>query len=735
MLNKVYTLVLVLLLAMPSLVFSQQGDEKVTLEAWMKEYKFYQRNVQGLASMNDGIHYTETVKRGKAVTKCSFETGNTVDTLFSVNWIDDSLIESVEEYVLSDDETKMLIGTNSESIFRHSYVADFYIFDIKSKKLTALSDQGKQQLATFSPDGSKVAFVRTNNLYYKDLQTNQEIQVTKDGQKNAIINGAPDWVYEEEFSFNQAFEWSPNSQEIAYIKFDESKVKEFGMTVFRGSFPAYEENTLYPEHEVWKYPKAGEDNSVVSVHSYQLAGSKTIHFDTGTNPDIYIPRIQWTKQAGQLSIIRLNRLQNKIEILYGSSSTGATSVILSEENPYYISESVLDYLTFLEDNKHFIWLSERSGYFHLYLFTNDGKLVNPITSGNWEVTSFIGYDAKRKTCYYQSAEESPLNRSVYSIKLDGKDKKKISVAKGWNNAMFSSNFNFYILTHSSATSPTLVTLHDSKHKLIRTLEDNSNLKKVLTNYAFNYPEFYRFKTSEGVELNGRMIKPANFDPTRKYPVLMTQYSGPNSQQVMDNWSFGWEQVMASKGYLVVTVDGRGTGARGEAFCKVTYLQLGKYETIDQIEAAKYLQTLPYVDGSRLGIWGWSYGGYISSLCMVKGEGIFKAGIAVAPVTNWRYYDNIYTERYMRTPQENAEGYDSNSPLNFADKLQGNFLLLHGTADDNVHFQNSAEFIDKLVQANKEFDMFLYPNRNHGIYGGNTRYHLYTLKTKFLEEKL
>lgn len=735
MTNKVYSLLILMMLAVMLPAKAQQGTETVSLDAWLKEYKFFQRNVQGLASMKDGINYTELVKRGKAITKCSFETGKATDTLFSVNWVDNSLISNIEEYELSADESKLLLGTNSEAIFRHSYVADFYVFDIKTKKLSSLSENGKQQLATFSPDGTKVAFVRDNNLFYKDLTSNQEVKITSDGKKNAIINGAPDWVYEEEFSFNKAFAWSPASDQIAFIKFDESNVKEFGMTLFAGSNPRHEDNELYPSNETWKYPKAGESNSVVTVWAYQLNDRKTIQLETGAETDIYLPRILWTKQANQLCIMRLNRLQNKLELLYSDTKTGNSKVFYTEENNYYISEGVLDQLHFLDDGKQFILMSEKSGFYHLYLFNTDGKEINPITQGNWDVTDFLGYDAVKKICYYQSAEESPLNRAVYSIKIDGKDKKKLSTEKGWNNALFSATYNYYVLTHSSAGSPNSISLYNSKNKLIRILEDNSSLKKVLAGYSFNFPEFFSFKTSEGIELNGKMIKPANFIPTKKYPVLMTQYSGPNSQQVMDNWSFGWEQVMAAKGYIVVTVDGRGTGARGQEFCKQTYMQLGKYETIDQIEAAKYLQTLPFVDGGRIGIWGWSYGGYISSLCMVKGNGIFKAGIAVAPVTNWRYYDNIYTERYMRTPQENPEGYDQNSPLNFAQQLQGKLLLVHGTADDNVHFQNSAEFIDKLVQANKQFDLFLYPNRNHSIYGGNTRYHLYTLKTKFLEENL
>ena len=717
-----------------SVAFAQNGTKKANLEEWLNEYKYFARSVYGIRSMNDGEHYTTTL-RGSAILKSAYKSGNVVDTLFKLNWLKEAPFNGISDYRFSADESQILLVTAQEAIYRRSFTAEYYIYSIKDKSIKTLSDKGRQQLATFSPDGSKVAFVRENNIFYVDLSDGKEVQVTSDGKFNHIINGAPDWVYEEEFEFNQAFHWSPDGGTIAYIKFDESQVKEFSMTMFAGSAPTIADNKLYPENRVWKYPKAGEANSVVSVHTYNLEKGATKKMEIGTETDIYIPRLRWTFDAGKLCIFRLNRLQNKLELLFADPSSGATNIVYTEENKYFIDESYFDDLQFLDDRKHFVMMSEKDGYAHLYLMDLNGSQVSQITKGEWDVTEFIGYNAKNKTFYYQSAEQSPILRDIYSIKLNGKSKKKLSDQSGTNRASFSSSYKYYINNFSSVTTPTQVTLHSSKGKLIRELQTNENFIAMLAEYQFNYPQFFNFKTTEGIELNGSIVKPANFDERKKYPVLMTQYSGPNSQEVVNSWSFGWEQVLASNGYIVISVDGRGTGARGEEFRKMTYLQLGKYETIDQIETAKYLQTLNYVDGSRIGIWGWSYGGFISTLCLEKGEGIFKAGIAVAPVTNWRYYDNIYTERFMRTPQENPDGYDDNSPLFFADQMQGKYLICHGSADDNVHVQNAMEFTEKLVQANKQFEMMIYTNRNHGIYGGNTRYHLYTKKTNFLLENL
>ncbi len=727
MTKKIYLLAFSFLLFISS--FAQNTYKEITLDDLMKNYTFWAESVYGLRSMNDGVHYT-TFDR-TAIVKYSYATGNIVDTILKMNNLS---IKGVSDYRFNDDETKIILETDVESIYRHSYTAKFYVWDINTKKLLPVSDKDKQQLATLSPDGKKVAFVYKNNIYIKNLESGKETAVTTDGEKNKIINGAPDWVYEEEFGFNQAFYWSPDGKKIAYIRFDESKVKSFSMQMFAGQAPRLEQNALYPEIRTWKYPKAGEDNSVVSVHIYDVNTQKTIKADIGSETDIYIPRIRWTKNPNTLSIIRLNRLQNKLEILFADAQNGNTKLIYTDTNKYYIGEETLDNLKFTRDGKYFVISSERDGYRHIYLYTVEGKLVKQLTKGNWDVIDFIGYDENKKICYYISSEESPVKRTLYSISLKGK-KKKLSTQSGSNRAAFSKTYKYYINYFSNAQTPNYVTLHDANGKLIRVLKDNSALKKKVEEYGGLHKEFFTFKTSEGVELYGYMIKPPDFDATKKYPVLMYQYSGPNSQTVIDRWSFGWDRLLAQKGYITVCVAGRGTGGRGEAFRKITYKQLGKYETIDQIEAAKYIGTLPYIDKNRIGIWGWSYGGFETLLALSKGKGVFKAGIAVAPVTNWRYYDNIYTERYMRTPQENPDGYDQNSPTTFVKDMNARLLLVHGMGDDNVHFQNSAEYSEALVQANKQFREFFYTNRNHGIYGGNTRIHLYTMMTDFILNNL
>jgi dipeptidyl-peptidase 4 len=705
-----------------------------TLDDFTRRGMFYGKSVYGLRSMNDGLSYSKFENRNAQIAKYSYQTGEQVQVLFDLA---KSGIKAdyIEAYDFSNDETKILLQTNSESIYRRSFTADYYVYDIKTAQTTALSANGAQQLATFSPDGSKVAFVRKNNLFIKDLTNNNETQITSDGEFNKIINGAPDWVYEEEFEFSRAFDWSADGKNLAFIRFDESRVKMFSMTMFEGQAPQLKENSVYPSDYSFKYPKAGEDNSIVTVLNYNLANKEIKKMDIGTETNIYIPRIKWTNDPNKLCIMRLNRLQNKLEFLAADPATGSTSVFYTEENKRYIDETLFDDLQFTADNKNFIFTSERDGYKHIYFYDMTGKIVRQVTSGQYDVTDFYGYDPISKVFYYAAADESPVRRTVNSISLDGKKKMKYSTLPGTNRAEFSKTFKYYINFFSSASTPTLVTLHDGKGKLLRTLEANEDLKKKLEGYNVSAKEFIEFTTTENIKLNGWMMKPVNFDASKKYPVFMTQYSGPNSQSALDKWSIGWEQVLTSKGYIVVCVDGRGTGARGEEFRKCTYLQLGKYECLDQIETAKYLGTLPYVDAKRIGIWGWSFGGFMASLCMTKGADYFKAGIAVAPVTNWRYYDNIYTERFMRTPQENANGYDDNSPINYAKLMKGKFLLCHGLADDNVHFQNAAEFSERLVQAGVQFEMQIYTNRNHGISGGNTSSHLYTRMLNFIFENL
>jgi dipeptidyl-peptidase 4 len=727
------TLAYCLLIALQ--VEAQHGTKSFEFDDFFKNYTFYSRGLRGLRSMKDGLHYSSSEARGTKLVIRSYETGDTLKTVIDLKVLKDERISSIKDYSFSVDESKVLLQTDQVAIHRHSFNAYYFVYDLKTGTVKPVSENGRQQLATFSPDGTKVAFVRQNNLFYSDLTNGKEVQVTDDGKFNFVINGVPDWVYEEEFEFNQAYEWSPDGQTIAWMRFDESNVSEFSMSMFQGAEPSLYENKLYPHCTSFKYPKAGEANSVVSVHTFNLITRTKQVMDIGTETDIYIPRIRWTKSPDKLAIFRLNRHQNHFEILYANPETGKTEVIYSEDNKYYIDEKCFDDIQFLEDNKHFILRSERDGWDHIYLYTNDGKLENLITKGDYDINDYVGCDVKNKIVYYLASGILPYQREAYCIKWDGSGKKQLSEKAGINSLKSSEGFKYYSITWSNSSTPSQTTLYNSKGKVVRVLDDSKALVEKLKDYNFNTKEFFSFATSDGVKLYGWMVKPPDFDSAKKYPVFMTQYSGPNSQSVVDRWELDWEDYMAQLGYIIVSVDGRGTGARGEEFRKMTYLQLGKYETIDQVESARYLGSLPFVDASRIGIWGWSYGGYISTSCMVKGNGIFKAAIAVAPITNWRYYDNIYTERFMRTPQENPDGYDQNSPLNFADNLKGKLLLCHGLADDNVHVQNSLEFAERLVQANKQFEEQLYVNRNHNITGGNTTYHLYTRMTRFLLENL
>lgn len=717
-----------LLISAPS--FAQEEYKEITVEDLWVKWSFWPNSVYGVRSMKDGIHYT-TLTRNGTILKYSYKTGAVVDTVFnaSVAGI------NADDYEFNNDETKILLQTDYKRIYRRSFTAEYYVYEIATDKLYKVSENGKQQIATFSPDSEKIAFIRQNNIFIKDLKSGEERQITTDGAYNKIINGIPDWVYEEEFEFNKAYEWSPDGKKIAYIKFNETDVKMFDMTMFAGLYPKIEGNVLYPENRTWKYPKAGEDNSIVSVHIYDLEKGKTISADIGDETDIYIPRLRWTTEDDKLGIFRMNRLQNKFELLIANPNSGETKVIYTETNKYFYDETDFDKLQFTKDGKHFIMSSERDGYRHIYMHDMNGKEIAQITSGKWDVTDFYGFDEENNLFYYQSAEESSEKRAVYCVSTDGKKKVKLSEKSGTNDAEFSDNFQYYINYFSNTETPTFVSLHNAKGKQIRVLTENNALKELTKEYGGVNKEFFTFKTSENIDLKAWMIKPPDFDPGKKYPVVVTQYSGPGSQQVLDRWSFGWDNLLAQKGLIVLCVDPRGTGARGEEFRKQTYLQLGKYETIDLIETAKYLQSLNYVDSNRIGIWGWSYGGFMTSLCLTKGADYYAAGIAVAPVTNWRYYDNIYTERFMRTPQENPNGYDDNSPINFADQLQGDFLIIHGSADDNVHWQNTAEFAEALVQADKQFEQFIYTNRNHSIYGGMTRKHLYAKMLNFWERYL
>ena len=704
-------------------VFAQ--EKMIQLEDIWASRTFSPEWVWGINSMNDGVHYSSLNygENNVYITQYSYETGDSISTIVDSKDLDGI---SFSDYSFSEDEKKVLLPTETESIYRYSTRSNYYVYDRETKIAEELSE-GKQRLAQFSPDASKVAFVKENNIFIKDIINNTELQVTFDGEINKIINGATDWVYEEEFAFDNGMQWNASGNKIAYYRFDEEKVPEFSMDLF---------TDLYPSQSQFKYPKAGETNSTIELFIYDLDSNKTTKANINTEEEFYIPRIKWTLDENVLSVQRMNRHQNQLDFILVDAKDGSSQTIFTENDAAYID--VTDNLTFLNDGKYFIWTSEKSGYNHIYLYNLKGKQVRQITKGNYDVTDFYGIDESNNTVYFASSERSPMHRDVYAVQLNGKNKKTLTNKIGTNSATFSTNYKYFINQYSNANTPYYFSLFDAKGNEVRMLKDNSNLKNSLSEYALSQKEFFNFKTTEGIDLNGWMMKPHNFDETKQYPVFMYLYGGPGSQQVTDSWggsNFLWYQMLTQQGYIVACVDNRGTGARGSEFKKCTYQQLGKLETEDQIEANRYLANLPYVDGSRIGIFGWSYGGYMSSLCLLKGADEFKMAIAVAPVTNWRYYDSIYTERYMRTPQENASGYDDNSPINHVEKLKGKYLLVHGSADDNVHYQNTMEMTNALVNANKQFDLFIYPNKNHGIYGGYTRLHLFTKMTNFIKENL
>ena len=719
--KKYSTLVL---FALGFLFFSNAQNKQIKLEEiWGDAFRTQKMEV--LHSMNNGKQYTvlnvDRETRSTAVDKFNYETLQKIETIVSSLDLDE--INYFSSYTFSADETKLLLATEETPIYRRSKQGKYYVYDIATKKLTLISEN-KIQEPTFSPNGLQVAYVFENNIYIKNLRNDAVSQVTTDGEKNKLINGIADWVYEEEFTFVRAFEWNKTGTHLAYIKFDETNVPEFSMDVYG--------EALYPDQQVFKYPKAGENNAIVTLHTYKLASQTTK--EVALEEAYYIPRIQWTNDEEVLSVQVLNRHQNDLKLYFHHVKKG-NSVVLHETDQAYVD--ITDNLTFLENNS-FIWTSEQDGYNHIYHYDKEGKLINQVTKGDWEVTKYYGYDKKTNTVFYQSVENGSINRDVYAVQLNGTRKKRLSSEEGTNNAKFSADFSYYINTFSSAALPYRYTLNNSKNgKELKEIAHNNALTAKISNYQFSPKEFSTININ-GNDLNMWMVKPVNFDPNKKYPLLMFQYSGPGSQQVANSWMSAndyWYQMLAQKGYVIACVDGRGTGFKGAQFKKVTYKELGKYEIEDQIAAAKKLGALPYIDKNRIGIWGWSFGGFMSTNAILKGNDVFSMAIAVAPVTSWRFYDTVYTERYMQTPQENASGYDENSPLNFAHLLKGDYLLIHGTADDNVHVQNTMRMAEALIQANKQFDWAIYPDKNHGVYGGKTRLQLYTKMTNFIEEHL
>ncbi len=724
--KKVLSLAVVAFLATLTSTLTAQ-EKNITLEEiWGGEFRTERMDV--LRSLNNGKEYSvlnfNRTKGTSAIDVYDYKSGQKVKTLLNSEDLKD--ISRFISYEFSSDESKILLATQLKQVFRRSALGTYYVYDVKSKSVTLLSDD-KVQEPTFNGDGTKVAYGFNNNIYIKDLASGKVTQVTTDGVKNKIINGITDWVYEEEFAFVRAFDWSKDGTHIAYIRFDETKVPEFSMDVYG--------DDLYQTQTVFKYPKAGEVNADVSLHLYDVNAGKSSKVDVSSFNSYYIPRIKWTNDNDVLSVQLTNRHQNILDLVFVDAQSGKAELIHQEKDDAYVD--VTDDLTFLNDNS-FIWTSEKDGWNHIYHYSKKGKLINQITKGDWEVTRYYGFDPKTGRIYYQSTENGSINRDVYSITSTGKNKVRLTEQTGNNSAAFSADYTYFINTFSDTETPYVFSLREAlSGDEVREIKNNAALKAKVSGYKTSKKEFSTININ-GEDLNMYMIKPKDFDPNKKYPLFMYQYSGPGSQSVSNRWGGSndyWHQMLAQEGYIIACVDGRGTGLKGRDFKKMTQKELGKYEVEDQIAVAQELGKRPYIDADRIGIWGWSYGGFMSSNCLFQGADTFAMAIAVAPVGSWRFYDTIYTERYMQTPQENPSGYDNNSPITHVDKLKGDFLLVHGTADDNVHVQNSMRLVEALVQANKDFDWLMYPDKNHGIYGGYTRLHLYNKMTQFIRESL
>ncbi len=701
--------------------------QDITVEQIWKKYEFFPKGVDGFKSMKDGDHYTKMNEEGSIV-KYKLTDPTDVGTLLvngnSLMYKD--LKIAFDDYEFNFDETKILFMTSIVPIYRRSFTAIYYLYDLSTKQLMPLDEKHQpQSLAEYSPDGKSVSFIHGNDIFVKQVASGKVVKLTEDGKRNKIINGTTDWVYEEEFSITKGYDWSPDSKWIAFLRFNEKEVKEFNLTFYK---------ELYPTEYTYKYPKAGEDNSKVTANIVNVSSGKITPIKLGEYE--YIPRLSWSKTANKLILQTLNRHQNhlKYHLVDLSSKKMTQKMFFEEKSTTYVE--IDNNLMIRKDGNSILRTSEIDGFNHVYQLEFSGTSTQ-ITKGNWDVIDLYGIDESTNTVYYSSAEVSPMIKTIHSISTNGSNYKLLSLPMGVSDAEFTAGMKFMVLTHSDANTPPVYTLNKNDGSLVRMLEDNKVVKSKLGNLALSKKEFITFDVN-GNKLNGWIMKPANFNSTKKYPVYMTLYGGPGHNEVVDAWDnsdYMFHQLLTQKGYIVACVEPRGTLYRGAAFKKSTYLQLGKLETEDLIASAKELQGYPYVDANRIGVMGWSYGGFMASLAITKGADVFKMAIAVAPVTNWRNYDNIYTERFMRTPKENADGYDANSPVNFVQLMKGKFLLIHGAADDNVHYQNSMELVNALVKADKQFDLFIYPNRNHGIYGGNTRNHLFAMMLNFIEKNL
>ena len=720
--NKLFVMCVMMLLATSNV----SADNKITLKD-VTGKTFTPKYITGVDPIKGTDRYASISNDGRQIIEYAFKTGNQTRVLFDIANTHGESIKQLDGYMLSPDGKRMLIQTNTHKIYRRSFTADYYIYTIQSRKLEKLSTGGPQQIPTWSPDGNQIAFVRDNNIFLvKLLYDNAESQITKDGKFNEIINGVPDWVYEEEFSTNRSLCFTADSRMLCWIKYDERKVKEYSLQLFMGSHPTMKANEVYPGTYTYKYPKAGEDNSIVSVWSYEIQTHKTNRLQVPLEGDGYIPRIKSTNDANRIIVFTMNRHQDVLNLYAVNPRTTLSQLLIKEQGDKYVKEEAMEGIAIGQNS--ILLPSDRDGYMHLYLYNMNGSLIRKIGDGNYDITSIYGYDETTGDVYYQAAGINSHDRQIFVSHKNGKTE-RLTDTNGWNKAIFSGDYKYFLNTWSNYNTPYVFTIRDSKGKVLSTPVDNKELKEKVKTYGFNGRETFSFTTSEGVKLDGWMVKPKDFDTNKKYPVILFQYSGPGSQQVIDAWNAGsmgnggaFDYYLAQQGFIVVCVDGRGTGGRGAAFEKCTYLRIGELESRDQVETALWLGKQSYIDKERIGIWGWSFGGFNTLMSMSEGRPVFKAGVAVAPPTNWRYYDTIYTERYMRTPKENGSGYATN-PIQRANALHGALLICHGMADDNVQPQNTMEYTEALIQADKDFKENIYTNRNHGIYGGNTRTHL------------
>lgn len=729
--HSIFTLItLCISLCISDNAFSQKP---ITIEQLYKEYLclFYSPN--NITPSADGEHFTIIAGDTKIV-EYSFKTGKETSTLLDLNSLEDCPIKTINGYIVSPLGTHILIYSDIQMVYRHSFKTKYYVYDIRYKSIEPLSDKSYEQNAIFSPNGAMIAYVNDNNIYIKKLRYNSTSAITTDGKEGSVINGIADWVYEEEFQTTEAMKWSTDSKDLAYIRFEENNVPYNTLTLYNSNITSSDIISNSPTTKSYKYPHAGEPNSKVSVNVFNIENRTTKTMQTGNEDNYYLPRIEWTGVEKELAIFKLNRRQNQLDILIGNSASTVCNAIFTDREDQYVEVDAINNCIFLPDGKHFLYTGELNGYRHIYLYGKNGVQITQITKGDYDVTKLLGYDATTKRVFFQAAKESPLEREIYSFSIDKKILTKLSSRKGTNDAVFNDSYSYYINTYSSIDTPPVYTICNSSGQTLRTIIDNTQLKETVNQHDFYKKEFFSLNTTDGTPLNGWIVRPKNWNNGEKYPLLLVQYNGPNHQEVLNSWDIDWEQTLAAEGYVVACVDTRGTGARGEAFRKCTYQRLGKQESNDMIDVAKWFGTQSYIDANRIGLWGWSYGGFMTTLCMCKSD-IFKMGISVAGVSNWKYYDTAYSERYMRTPEENISGYTSENPLDLAQHLNGRLFLIHGLADDNVLIQNHYDLVTKLIEHNKQFDTFVYPNKNHSIYGGNTRYHLYTMMLNYIKRNL